>query len=611
MIRTFKAKAKIIALFLLSAMLLSGCDASLEATAQALEIMAENIDKNSTAAVVDEKHDEVLEENEVAEQEPATEEKNGDEEETGPKRPDKDIYILFTSDIHCGVDNGFGYAGLKQIRQTLEAKGYTTLLVDNGDHVQGDVLGTLTKGEAIIPIMNALKYDIAIPGNHDFDYGMDEFLKFPGMADFPYISCNINKQGKLLFDPYIIKEIEGLRIGFVGVTTPQTIIEDSPGSFKDADGNYIYGFMEGNDGKNLYKAVQDAVDEVRAKGVDYVYLIAHLGNDPAAAPYNYMDVISNTSGIDVVLDGHSHDLDQVVMKNKEGKDVVRSSVGYKLNAIGYSHISAEDGSVDTNIWKWESKQSIPDLLGIKNDISDMIDKDKADLDVKLKEVVAKTDENLVIYDPDKTTEDGDPIRIVRSRETNLGDLCADAVRAMTGADIGFVNGGGVRDDIPKGNITYGQIISVHPFNNKNVVIEITGQQIADALEWGVSSLPDENGGFLQVSGITFDVNLKVKSGCEHDTDGFLTDIKGERRVSNIKVGDKPLDPKAKYTVAGNVFLLTEQGNGYTCFDDAKIVMEDAGLDNQTLIDYIVDSLGGTVGEDYSDPYGQGRIVINE
>ena len=588
-------RAKIISVIMMSAMLLAGCAVNYTGTSQT---------PDNTTTKTNETQDEVPAENEKPE---APETENAD----GNNLPEKDIYIIFTSDVHCGVDNGFGYAGVKQIRDTLEAKGYYTILVDDGDHAQGDILGTLTKGEAIFPIMNALKYDIAIPGNHDFDYGMDEFLKYPQLADFPYISCNINKEGKLLFDPYIIKDVAGLKIAFVGVTTPQTLIEDSPGSFKDSDGDYIYGFMEGDNGEKLYKAVQDAVDGARAEGADLVYLIGHLGNDLAASPYNYMDVLSHTSGIDVLLDGHSHDLDQVVMKNKDGKDVVRSACGYKLNAVGYSHIKAEDGSIDTNIWKWDSDDSIPDILGIKNEVSDVVESKMAELEETLKKVVAKTDFDLVVYDPEKTDDNGDPIRIVRVCETNLGDLCADAVRIRTGADIGFVNGGGVRDRIEKGDITYGQIMSVHPFNNKTVVIEVTGQQIADALEWSVASLPDENGGFLQVSGMSFDVDVSVKSGCIADTEGFLKEIKGKRRVSNIKVGDKPIDMSAKYTVAGNSFLLMEEGNGYTCFKDAKTVMENAGLDNQLLIDYITESLGGTVGQDYCDPYGQGRIVIKE
>lgn len=585
--RTVKTKAKLIAVFILSAMLLEACSISYGLSPQTAS-NTNTVDKGTAD----------------------TEGTSGDTDNASSDKK-KDIYILYTSDVHCGVDDGFGYAGVKQIRDSLEAQGYATILVDNGDHAQGDVLGTLTKGEAIFSIMNALKYDIAVPGNHDFDYGIDQFLKYSEIADFPYISCNINKEGKLLFDPYIIKEVAGVKIGFVGVTTPKTLSEDAPDTYKDADGNYIYGFMEGDDGKNLYKAVQDAVDAVRAEGVDYVYLLGHLGNEESAAPYNYMDVLANTSGIDVLLDGHSHDMDQVVMKNRDGKDVVRSACGYKLNGLGYSHIKAEDGSIDTNIWKWESNDPVPELFGIKNEVSDIIASEMAGLDEQLKRVVAKTDHDLVINDPENRTEDGDPIRIVRQRETNLGDLCADAVRVRTDSDIGLVNGGGVRDQIAKGDITYGDIISVHPFNNKNVVVEATGQQIADALEWGASSLPDENGGFLQVSGMSYTVDTSVKCGCVADSNGFMTEIKGKRRVSDITVGGKPIDLSAKYTVAGNAYLMTGNGDGNTAFNGAELVNEDAGMDNQLLIDYIVETLGGTVGEDYSDPYGQGRIVIKE
>ena len=154
-----------------------------------------------------------------------------------------DIVILVTSDVHCGIDQGFGYAGLEQIRETMEADGDLTLLVDDGDSIQGEVIGTITDGEAIIDMMNEMHYDVAIPGNHEFDYGMDQFLHLTDEADFPYISCNFNKEGELVFDPYVIKEIGGKKIGFVGVTTPRTIVSSTPASFQDDDGNYIYGFM--------------------------------------------------------------------------------------------------------------------------------------------------------------------------------------------------------------------------------------------------------------------------------------------------------------------------------------------------------------------------------
>ncbi len=595
MIGKHTAKAAGIALLLCSVIVLAGCSVSYRPVDR-----SSGNEEESAAAT------------EAAVQTDTAETGAGsDDEGEGKKLPEKDIYILFTSDVHCGVENGFGYAGVKQIRDELEDNGYETILVDDGDHTQGDSLGTLTNGEAVFPIMNALKYDVAIPGNHEFDHGIEQFLKYPQLADFPYISCNINKEGKLLFDPYIIKEAAGLKIAFVGVTTPQTLTEDSPGSYKDENGRYIYGFMEGDDGKNLYKAVQDAVDGARSEGADLVYLLGHLGNEEAAKPYDFESVLSNTTGIDVLLDGHSHDMEQVVMKNRDGEDVVRSACGYKLNAIGYSHIKAEDGSIDTNIWKWDNDESAPELLGIRNDVSDVVNGQITQIKGQLQKVVAKTDTVLVINDPEKKDEEGEPVRMVRMCETNLGDLCADAARIRTGADIGFVNGGGVRDTIERGDITYGDIMSVHPFNNKTVVVELTGQQIADALEWSVSTLPEENGGFLQVSGISFSVDVSVDSGCIADADGFLKEIKGDRRVGDIMVGDEPIDMSATYKVAGNDFLMTRDGNGYTCFDGAKVVVEDAGLDNQLLIDYIVDTLGGTVGEEYSDPYGQGRIVIRE
>ena len=138
------------------------------------------------------------------------------------------VVILYTSDIHCGMNEGFGFEGLQQIRDSYEAKGYTTLLVDDGDAIQGETVGSFTRGEAIIDLMNAVKYDVAIPGNHEFDYGMERFLELTQKAEFPYISCNFNKNGELVFAPYIIKEVEGIKIAFVGVTTPKTITSSTP-----------------------------------------------------------------------------------------------------------------------------------------------------------------------------------------------------------------------------------------------------------------------------------------------------------------------------------------------------------------------------------------------
>ena len=177
-----------------------------------------------------------------------------------------EIYVLFTSDVHCGVDQGFGYAGLKQIRDTLEARGYTTILVDDGDSIQGEAIGTLSKGETIVKLMNDVGYDVAIPGNHEFDYGMDRFLELSDMAEYQYISCNFNHQGELVFEPYVIVEAAGQRIAFIGVTTPETMASSTPANFQNGDGEYIYGFFQDDTGEGVYTAVQSAVDAARSPG---------------------------------------------------------------------------------------------------------------------------------------------------------------------------------------------------------------------------------------------------------------------------------------------------------------------------------------------------------
>ena len=526
-------------------------------------------------------------------------------EETRP-----DIVILFTSDVHCGIDQGFGYAGLEQIRDGLVAQGNVVILVDDGDSIQGEPIGTMTKGEALIDLMNAAGYEIAIPGNHEFDYGMDQFLSLTEKAKFQYISCNFNKEGELVFEPYVIKELGGAKVAFVGVTTPKTLTSSTPKYFQNEKGEFVYGFFQDETGEGVYKAVQKAVDDARAEGAEYVIALGHLGNEEECTPWKYSDVIENTTGIDAFLDGHSHDTEQVTMKNKDGEDVIRSACGTKLACVGYCRI-AGDGKITAGVYKWNNDTSAPELLGITNDMSKAVDKASNALNEKLKEVVATTQVKLTINDPEAVDENGKPIRMVRRAETNLGDLCADAYRAQSGADIAFVNGGGVRVNIEAGDITLNDILKVHPFGNAMCVIEVSGQQILDALEWGARAVPGENGGFLQVSGLTYEIHTYIDTPCKQDENTLFAGIEGERRVQNVLVNGKPIDPKATYTLASHNYMLLNQGDGYTMFAGCKLLQDCVKLDNQVLIDYIVDTLGGTVGEQYDNPYGEGRIVIVE
>ena len=385
-----------------------------------------------------------------------------------------DIYILFTSDVHCRIDQGFGYAGLQQIRKKLEENGYETLLVDNGDSIQGEEVGTLSRGEAIIDLMNAAGYDAAVPGNHESDYGTDRFLALAEKADFPYICCNFTYLDRPVFEPYVIREAAGKKIAFVGVTTPLTIRSSTPVHFQNEEGEYVYGFMEDETGEKVCQALQSAVNAARAEGADFVYVMAHMGNIESARPWTYADLIASTSGIDVVLDGHSHDTDQVVMKNRDGEEVTRSAVGTKLSCIGCSHISREGEIVETGIWSWPNAESAPLLLNIQNEMRSSTDQALQEIAEKLDTVVAETEIELTINDPEAADASGRPVRMIRRAETNLGDLCADAFRDQSGADIALVNGGAVRISIEKGLVTYREIISVYPFGNMLCVAEVKG-----------------------------------------------------------------------------------------------------------------------------------------
>lgn len=521
----------------------------------------------------------------------------------------QNLVILFTSDVHCGVESGFGYEGLAMIRDNLKAQGNHVLLVDNGDSIQGEPMGTMTTGEANIKLMNAVGYDIATIGNHEFDYGMARFFELVEMAEFPYISCNFVKDGAPVFAPYIIKEFDGVKVAFVGITTPKTITSSAPKYFQDDAGNFIYGFCQDETGEALYAAVQKAIDDATAEGAQYVIGMAHLGNEAECQPWTYADVIANTTGMDALLDGHSHDTDQVEMLNKDGETVLRSACGTKMEGIGYLTIGT-DGSLQTGIYMWQNDVSAPELFGIENEVSVAVEEATSALDAKLNEVVAKTAVDLIIYDPVAVDENGKSIRIIRTAETNLGDLCADAYRVMGGADVAIVNGGGIRSTIKAGDITLNDILLVHPFGNAMCVIEVTGQEIMDALELSVASLPGEFGGFLHVSGMSFEVHTYIESPVIRDEAKMFVGVTegAERRVQNLLIGGEPVDPEKVYTLASHNYKIKDMGDGYTMFADNTILQDEVMIDNQVLINYIVEVLGGVVGEEYAEPYGQGRIV---
>ena len=517
-----------------------------------------------------------------------------------------DIVVLFTNDIHCGVDQGFGYAGLASFRDKLVADGNTVTLVDVGDAIQGEPIGTISTGSHIIDIMNQVGVELAIPGNHEYDYGMERFMELVEMANFPYLSANFNKEGELIFAPYKILEYGDVKIAYVGVTTPQTTTTSTPAYFQNEAGEFIYGFMPGDNGNELYAGVQKAVDAARAEGATYVIVLAHLGISAESSPWMSTELITNTTGINVVLDGHSHSvIPSETVKNKDDEDVLLSSTGTKFANIGVLRINA-DGAMSTSLlgWDQETETMMRSLPFWSVDVESVINNIKAEFEEQLNQVVAKSEVELIINMPDTDP----PVRIIRTAETNLGNLCADAYRAQAGSDVAIVNGGGIRVAIPAGDITYGNILSVHPFGNALCMVEATGQEIIDALEMGSRAIPGESGGFLHVSGMTYEINTEIESSIVTTPEGLFESAPGERRVQNVKVGGEPIDLEKTYTLASHNYLLKNAGDGYTMFQDNVLLLDEIMLDNQVLMNYIIQSLDGVVGAEYAEPFGEGRII---
>ena len=521
------------------------------------------------------------------------------------------IAILYTNDVHCTNDEGMSYAAIAQAKADAQASygENNVTLVDNGDAIQGAAMGTLSNGGWLIDIMNQVGYDYAIPGNHEFDFGMDNFLnKLVPQANCTYLSANfLDKNDKNVLAPYAIENYGDVDVAYVGVTTPQTLSSAKPDIFKDANGNWIYSFCQDNDGKELYKQVQTTVDKARAEGAEYVVVLAHLGNDPLSKPWTSKEVISNTTGIDAVLDGHSHEtVESETVKNADGEDVILSQTGSKAANLGKLEIEA-DGDMTASL------TPVADLAqeGTAYDATKRVVEDiQNKYEEVTSEVIGTTEVDLTTLDP-ATGE-----RRIRSGETNMGDFVTDAYRLVMDTDVAICNGGGIRADMAKGDVTYGDLISVHPYNNLMCTAEVSGQQLADALELSTSIVGEgENGGFLQVSGMRFTIDTSIESTVKTDDEGNFVEVSGARRVKNIEILQDdgtyaPIDLDKTYTVASNNYILKSGGNGYSMFGKNITLLQDETLvDSEVLIDYVQQNLGGTIGSDYANPYGEGRIKI--
>lgn len=525
------------------------------------------------------------------------------------------IVVLYTGDMHCSVESGankLDFAQLALYKQAVSNSADYVTLVDCGDAVQGSNIGTLTKGESIVELMNEVGYDVCTFGNHEFDYGIDQLEKLMGMSDAEYICCNFMDSDSCFVSPYTIRSYGELKIAYIGITTPYTLTSSNPEVFKDENGELKYSFCQDTSGEKLYNAVQNAVDTAIGMDADYVIALAHLGNGEGYSPYGSEDVIAATSGIDIVLDGHSHTVvESREVYNKEGEPVMLTSSGSHMQYIGQV-------TIDTRRATGKNDDVITIRLIDSSDYDRVAGKTE-ETEKEFEEILG-TEIGYTAKTLSVNSENGN--RLVRNRETGIGNFVADAYRSLTNADIAFVNGGGIRADISEGKITYGDLLNVQPYGNMICVVEATGLEIRDALEMSYRMVEgkyeDENGsvgesgGFFHLSGMKVVIDTSIPSGVKLDENGMFSGVEGERRVKEVYVlngetGEyEPLSDSKTYTVASINYILLQGGDGFNMFMNNEVITSEAASDLQAVIEYLELS-GGNIDERYFAT--EGRITV--
>lgn len=484
----------------------------------------------------------------------------------------KSIVILYDNDVHCKVE---GYTKIAGLRNAINASDTANcVIVSCGDYLQGRSWGTLSKGRYCVDLMSAVGYSAATLGNHEFDYGVAHLFELTKEYNLPVTCVNFRavNTSERFFKPYILTEICGKKIAFVGVVTPTTLTSEYY-SFYDQDNNVLYDFQP------CVQLTQQAVYAARSAGADYVVLLAHLGErDP---DYSSIKLIQETTGIDAVLDGHTHSaIQDSIVLNKDGKQVHFSQTGTQFSNVGKLIISKQ-GIIHTELLPIDS------IPYTDNRVDAVYDSLSLLVSVISNEKVGINMRNLSIYDSIGN-------RIVYQMEAPIGNFVADAYRYSMNAEIGLCNGGGIRNNLPIGPITYGDLINVNPFANYMEVRKITGKQLRMMLTESYSLLPNENGSFLHVSGLK--IHIAISTGIP-----TITDI----QVETTQPGEyQPLDDTKTYIVAGSNYVFESSQIGSSCprMQVPKV------KDTDALKKYIVDFFQGTIESGYSAI--EGRIEVN-
>ncbi|MBI5076420.1 MAG: 5'-nucleotidase C-terminal domain-containing protein [Nitrospirae bacterium] len=387
------------------------------------------------------------------------------------------------------------------------------LLLSAGDMIQGNNWANLFQGASVIELMNAMQFDAMVTGNHEFDFGQDVLKRRLSEAAFPILAANV--EGMEGLKPYLLKEINSIKIAIIGVVTEETPLSTHPRNVTGLK------FIAPEDALNRY------LRELRP-GVDLVVVLSHLGHNADRL------LAEKVSGIDVIVGGHSHT--KVLQPVVINKTVVLQAWEHG-KALGVLDLTFDD----RKIVKAEGRLvDIRPLPGRENkEIAAIVEKYRFRVDAVLDETIGGAGLEL----------DG---QNTRKRETNLGNFLADIVRSTAGADAAIIGGGSIRTSMKKGDIKIKHVYAVSPFNNYIVGIRLTGRQIREALEHGVSAIADDAGRFPQVSGIRFTYSRSKPVG---------------QKVKEVSVNNSPLVMEKEYIVATDDFLAAG-GDGYKAFGDA-------------------------------------------
>ena len=490
----------------------------------------------------------------------------------------KSIVILYENDVHCGIDGYTKMAGLRDAISRADTAYVGAVCV--GDFLQGNTTGAISKGQYIVDIMRYMDYHALTLGNHEFDYGVPRMVQLLEQVNAPVVCANLYEAGELqpMYAPYVIHQYGDKKVAFVGACTPETMILEGY-SFYDTNGILLYDLKQ----KTFYQLIQQAVDEARKAGADYVVLLSHVGETTQSMGFNSHLLVNHTRGIDVVLDGHSHNIfENAKATNLDGKEITVTQTGTQFANVGKLVITPE-GRFITQLMKGK------DIPYENEKVTAITDSIRQMVKAVTSKVVAKSDYTLVVSDENDQW-------IVRAEETNAGDLVADAYRYAMKADIGFENGGGIRNDIEAGDITYGDIIGMLPYDNTLRRISVTATQLKEMLTRCTSLVPVLDGNFPQCSGLRFTVHSKSHT------------------VSDIEILQEdgsyaPIDMQRTYSVALTNYN-HEGGGFFDSFKKCPVLQESTLRYYEALSDYLTKVLGGTTGETYAQPQGRIKIVAD-